>query len=141
MNGRPFSPWQAAFLQHVQDSSTAAPLKEAALAGQLAAWTTSLTTAVVRSCESLGWQAAGRGHPLVLLPQAGQEYLGIDVMAFPGGAALRWPLPLAAYTGPERFFDRSFVTGGLVQDGAGKDLRFWNLSQSLAALYPAGSDE
>lgn len=97
MNGSLFQQWQPAFLQHVQDSSTAAPLKEAALAGQLADWTACLTAAVVRSCETLGWQAAGKGHPLALLPQTGQEYLGIDVMAFAGGLSLRWPLPLAAF--------------------------------------------
>src|SRR5215831_12725373 len=84
MSGTLFQEWQPAFLQHVQDASTAAPLKEAALAGQLADWTASLTAAVVRSCEALGWRAAGKGHHLALLPQAGQEYLGIDVIAFAG---------------------------------------------------------
>jgi len=29
----------------------------------------------------------------------------------------------------------------LVEDGAGKDQRFWRLAQSLCALYPGGSDE
>jgi len=29
----------------------------------------------------------------------------------------------------------------LIDDGAGKDARFWKLAQSLSALYPAGSDE
>jgi hypothetical protein len=97
MNGSIFQLWQPVFLQHVQDPSTAAPLKEAALAGQLADWTACLTTAVVRSCESLGWRAAGKGHSLALLPQVGQEYLGIDVMAFTETAPTRWPLPLAAF--------------------------------------------
>jgi hypothetical protein len=97
MNGSLFHQWQAAFLQHVQDPSTATPLKEAAIAGQLTAWTAYLTAAVVRSCEALGWRAAGKGHRLALLPQAGQEYLGIDVMAFAGAPSTRWPLPLAAF--------------------------------------------
>jgi hypothetical protein len=97
MNESLFQQWQTAFLQHVQDPSTATPLKEAAVSGQLADWTTCLTTALVRSCEALGWRAAGKGHPLVLLPQAGQEYLGIDVMAFAGNASTRWPLPVAAF--------------------------------------------
>ena len=92
-----FQQWQPAFLQQVQDPSTATPLKDAAINAQLAAWTTCLTTAVVRSCESLGWQAAGKGHPLALLPQAGQEYLGIDVMAFAGTPSVRWPFPIAAF--------------------------------------------
>ncbi len=92
-----FPQWQSAFLQHVQDPATATPLKEASINGQLADWTTCLTTAVVRSCEALGWQAAGKGHPLALLPQAGQEYLGIDVMAFAGTPSVRWPFPIAAF--------------------------------------------
>ncbi len=29
----------------------------------------------------------------------------------------------------------------LVEDGVGKDPRFWKLAQSLAALYPPGTDE
>ena len=97
MSGSLFQQWQPAFLQQVQDPSTATPLKDAAINAQLAAWTTCLTTAVVRSCESLGWQAAGKGHPLALLPQAGQEYLGIDVMAFAGTPSVRWPFPIAAF--------------------------------------------
>lgn len=92
-----FQLWQPAFMQQVQAASTARPLKEAALNGQLAEWTRHLTAAVVRSCEALGWQAAGKGHPLSLLPQAGQEYLGIDVMAFAVSRASRWPFPLAAF--------------------------------------------
>jgi hypothetical protein len=97
MNASLFSQWQSSFLQHVQDASTATPLKEAAIAGQLTDWTTCLTTTVVRSCEGLGWRAAGKGHSLALLPQVGQEYLGIDVMAFAGTASIRWPLPIAAF--------------------------------------------
>ena len=48
MNGSLFQQWQPAFLQHVQDPSTATPLKAAAVNAQLADWTTCLTTAVVR---------------------------------------------------------------------------------------------
>jgi hypothetical protein len=97
-----FQPWQASFLRLVQEPDTAAPLKEASLAGNLRDWTTCLTAAVVRSCAALSWRAAGKGHLLDLLPQTGQEYLGIDVMAFPaaGGTAdqeTRWPMPLAAF--------------------------------------------
>jgi len=29
----------------------------------------------------------------------------------------------------------------LVEDGIGKDGRFWKLAQSLSALYPSGTDE
>ena len=92
-----FQQWKDAFLLHVQKSSVAAPLKEAATSGHLAEWTACLTGAVVRSCEAIGWRAAGKGHALDLLPQIGQEYLGIDVMAFAGDSAGRWPFPLAAF--------------------------------------------
>ena len=92
-----FHDWKDAFLHHVQRSSVAAPLKEAATSGHLADWTSCLTTAVVLSCEAIGWRAAGKGHALGLLPQIGQEYLGIDVMAFAGAAAGRWPFPVAAF--------------------------------------------
>jgi hypothetical protein len=97
-----FGAWQASFLQLVQEPDTAAPLKEASLTEQLREWTACLTAVVVRSCAALGWRAAGKGHLLDLLPQAGQEYLGIDVMAFPGGDGAagqgpRWPMPLAAF--------------------------------------------
>lgn len=97
MNADLFLRWQSSFLEQVSAAATAALLKEAAVAGQLANWTASLTAAVIRSCEALGWRAAGKGHPLALLPQAGQEYLGIDVMAFGRTASIRWPLPLAAF--------------------------------------------
>ena len=29
----------------------------------------------------------------------------------------------------------------VVEEGAGKDARFWKLAQSLSALYPASADE
>jgi hypothetical protein len=29
----------------------------------------------------------------------------------------------------------------LVEDGAGRDGKFWRLAQALSALYPSGSDE
>lgn len=92
-----YAHWRAAFDAHVQQAAVAEPLKEAALAGQLGAWTAHLTTAVVCACGALGWRAAGKGHKLDLLPKAGQEYLGLDVMAFAPPAADRWPFPLAAF--------------------------------------------
>jgi hypothetical protein len=98
MSATLFQSWRDSFLLQVQEAA-AAPLKEAALAEDLRAWTACLTTAVVQACESLGWRAAGKGHRLDHLPQAGQEYLGIDVMAFSGGSDTvgRWPLPIAAF--------------------------------------------
>ena len=92
-----FDSWATEFATHLQERDTAVPLKEAAIAGKLADWMACLTTAVVRCCEGLGWRACGKGHRLDVLPQAGQEYLGMDVMAFAGSPSVRWPLPLAAF--------------------------------------------
>jgi hypothetical protein len=92
-----FDSWREAFLTAIQESESAEILKAAALASDLKSWTARMTAAVVRSCEALGWRAAGKGHQLSLLPQIGQEYLGIDAMAFDGAASIRWPLPVAAF--------------------------------------------
>lgn len=93
-----FEVWQPAFLNLVQDSDTAVPLKAASLAEDLKTWTTCLTAAVVASCRQLGWMVAAKGHRFDEHPQAGEEYLGIDAMAFPsqvsGG---RWRMPLAVF--------------------------------------------
>lgn len=85
-------------MQALQPREVAEPLRAAATAGNLSDWTRLLTAAVVQSCKEIGWPAAAKGHRLALLPQAGQEYLSIDVMAFPpDDAGTRWPLPLAVF--------------------------------------------
>jgi len=92
--------WQSSFLDVIQEPATAAPLKDVSLQADRKAWTSLLTTAVVQSCEAIGLRAAGKGHRLDLLPQPRQEYLAIDVMAFPGaepGVECRWPQPVAAF--------------------------------------------
>ena len=75
------------------------PMRVAAVAGILGDWTRLLTDVVVRSCAAVGWPTAAKGHTLKLLPKAGQEYLGIDVMAFSPdvGGGPQWPLPLAVF--------------------------------------------
>ncbi len=84
--------WRAAFWNTLQRHHTAALLKEASLQGRLGDWTTALTDGVVATCEAMGWQAAAKGHPLDLLPEARHEYLAMDVMAFaPSGANWRFP--------------------------------------------------
>jgi hypothetical protein len=93
-----FHRWRTSFLHVVQESETAARLKAASLTADLKVWTSCLTAVVVRSCTAIGWRAAAKGHPLDLLPQVGQEYLSIDVMAFAAPAeGVRWPLPLAVF--------------------------------------------
>ncbi len=93
-----FQPWRDMFLSVVQDQATAAPLKSASLAEDLKSWTTCLTSAVATSCRLLGWRPAAKGHRFEDHPQSGQEYLGIDVMAFDSPAPSgRWRLPLAVF--------------------------------------------
>ena len=92
--------WLSAFMDALQPREVAEPLREAASTGSLGEWTRLLTEAVVASCGRLGWPAAAKGHRLKLLPKPGQEYLGIDVMAFPpegGESGPVWPFPLAVF--------------------------------------------
>lgn len=92
--------WLGTFTESLQQREISEPLREAAIAGNLGEWTRLLTDAVVTSCGQLGWPAAGKGHRLTLLPQPQQEYLGIDVMAFPPGtgeSGPTWPFPLAVF--------------------------------------------
>ena len=42
-------------------------------------------------------EAAGKANKCTRLPKEGQEYLSIDVMAFPAGPAPSWPFPLAVF--------------------------------------------
>ncbi|MEK6260886.1 MAG: hypothetical protein AABP62_19980 [Planctomycetota bacterium] len=98
MTDRLFEPWREAFLQVVREPEFAVPLKESSLAEDLKTWTTCLTSCVVSSCRQLGWLAAAKGHCLNELPQAGQEYLSLDVMAFPAAPSSgRWRFPAAVF--------------------------------------------
>lgn len=93
-----FETWREAFMAVVQEPETAAPLKAASLGEDLRSWTACLTAATVSSCKSVGWIAAAKGHRLDELPQAGQEYLSIDVMAFASAPSSgRWRLPVAVF--------------------------------------------
>jgi hypothetical protein len=93
-----FDLWRMSFLSVVQEHDVAASLKAASLNEDLKLWTSCLTSVVVASCQKSGWLAAAKGHKLDELPQAGQEYLSIDVLAFPSSPTTgRWKLPLAAF--------------------------------------------
>ena len=89
--------WRRAFFKTIEGAQVREPLRAAALAGRLGEWTTYLTGAVVSSCESLGLRAAAKGHTLDLLPQSGQEYLGLDVTAFLPDGGRVWPYPVAVF--------------------------------------------
>lgn len=87
-----------AFFNTVRQHEFASPLREAALSEDLATWTKYLTAATIKTCEDMGWQAAAKGQRLQFLPEARNEYLTIDVMAFaPSSSSTRWPLPIAAF--------------------------------------------
>ena len=87
--------WTSEFFTALQeDRANADELKAAAVDADLARWTALLTTAVVRSYEQLGWQAAGKGHRCNALPVGRNEYLSQDVMAFPPSSQ-RWRFPVA----------------------------------------------
>ena len=94
-----FETWQTAFFDFIRQPYAAEILKAAALAEDLRSWTNQLTTSVVKSCEAVGWAAASKWNPCSRLPKKGQEYLGIDVTAFPckKDVACRWPMPLAVF--------------------------------------------
>ncbi len=94
--------WWSAFWERLQQPAEAGPLKAAAIGGDLKAWTSNLTAMVAQTCHDMEWIAAAKGFPLSLLPQSGQEYLGIDVLAFSGTASTPadkpgWHLPIAAF--------------------------------------------
>lgn len=89
--------WTDVFFRLVQTHETAAALKTAAQAGALKTWTTRLTNVVVDACVELGWQPAAKGHLGEVLPLARNEYLALDVMAFPTTDTIRWPFPVAVF--------------------------------------------
>jgi hypothetical protein len=103
--------WLPAFFDAVRAPDSAEALRAASANAQLAQWTRLLTTVVVNACAKVGWSAAAKGHKLERLPQVGQEYLGIDVMAFAAPVEdadptadeslvrrqTRWPFPVAAF--------------------------------------------
>ncbi|AKT42521.1 hypothetical protein [Chondromyces crocatus] len=87
--------WTSQFFETLGDDRLAADeLREASVRSDLARWTSALTSVVVRSFETLGWAAAGKGHRCTVLPVKRNEYLSQDVMAFstPGEG---WRFPLA----------------------------------------------
>ena len=88
--------WRETFFDSLRDPTLGNPLSTAALNENLQDWTAHLTTAVVRSCETLEWRAAAKGYPGLVLPVSRREYLSLDVMAFEP-STVRWPLPVAVF--------------------------------------------
>ena len=88
------SRFRAALMETLKEERHAEPLRESALAGRLAPWTTALTSASVSACVRLGWNASAKGHNTELLPVRRGEYLGLDLVTFAPGER-RWKFPLA----------------------------------------------
>lgn len=86
--------WQSAFLKIIQQHEYSPFLKEAALQERLSDWTKALTSVVIETSKSMGWQASAKGHYLQMLPVSRSEYLALDVVAFPDGKK-RWRFPVA----------------------------------------------
>lgn len=92
--------WWSSFCDQVACAEVGTKLKEASIDQCLSDWTRLTTEAVVRTCESMGWEATARGHRLQRLPQSASEYLALDAMAFPGRencGDVSWPMPVAVF--------------------------------------------
>lgn len=85
--------WSRSFYAGLQrDHSTVRELRDAAVFGELARWTASLTSLVADAFRRLGFDVAAKGHRCDTLPVAREEYLALDVTALaPGGGTWRFP--------------------------------------------------
>ena len=88
--------WQTAFLTTLQRDERAALLKQASLDERLGDWTRELTALVVATCSDIGWTAAAKKHLGDVIPVRRNEYLSLDIMAFPTAGG-RWRFPIAVY--------------------------------------------
>jgi hypothetical protein len=84
-------------MSSLQVSEIGTPLRDAAIQASLAAWTRALTDAVVATFPTLGWAGAAKGHASTFLPVERQEYLALDVVAFPVTPARGWRFPVAVF--------------------------------------------
>jgi hypothetical protein len=87
--------WRDHFLDAVMSDEFAPELKASSLDGRLMDWTRVLTKAVVGTCRTQDLAVAARRHRLDRMPEAREEYLGIDAMAF-ADAQGPWLFPFAA---------------------------------------------
>jgi hypothetical protein len=89
--------WYRIFQREIRSARWADPLREAAIKRRLGEWTHHLTGAVIAACQAMGWTAVARGHLAKILPVVKQEYLALDVMAFPTNRNEPWPRPVAVF--------------------------------------------
>ena len=86
--------WKDALANVLQAPEFLVPLRDASLQARLEDWTKALTGAAVQASTAVGWTASAKGYKSKRLPQARNEYLSLDVMAFPQGDC-RWCFPKA----------------------------------------------
>jgi hypothetical protein len=55
-----------------------------------------LTAIVIKTCKTLEWQCAAKNNKGSVLPIQRNEYLSLDVMAFPEKES-RWKFPVAVF--------------------------------------------
>ncbi len=96
--------WKSAFFNIVEQPDIANILKESSLQEKLTDWTKTLTAVCVKTCEKLEWSASAKGHQYELLPVKRNEYLALDVMAFPDSYK-KWRFPIAVFELENRLDD------------------------------------
>jgi hypothetical protein len=87
--------WRGRYFETILSEEIASELKASSLEARLKDWTRVLTIAVVAACESQGWVVSARQHRFDGMPEAREEYLGIDAMAFEPSDD-PWLFPIAA---------------------------------------------
>lgn len=88
--------WQSSFFDIIRDDPRSPILKEASLDEDLETWTKELTALVIKTCAQMGWQCAAKNNRASVLPIKRNEYLSIDVTAFPDKNS-RWKFPIAVF--------------------------------------------
>jgi hypothetical protein len=87
--------WQSEIIGILKQPEFSEPLKKAALETRMRDWTQALTGVVVEAFNRTGFRAAAKGHLLDCLPVSRNEYLSLDVVAFPQGQST-WHFPIGA---------------------------------------------
>jgi len=90
------SSWQSSFYTVIRQDERSPILKQASIDGDLETWTKELTAIVIKTCTGMGWQCAAKNNRGLTLPIKRNEYLSIDVMAFPEKES-RWKFPVAVF--------------------------------------------
>jgi len=91
------SEWYRTFQRELRGALWSDALRDAALKRRLGDWTKHLTSVVIASCNAMGWTAVGRGHLAKVFTIVKQEYLALDIMAFPRNPQILWPRPIAVF--------------------------------------------